>query len=446
MDTTTVVIGAGHAGLAMSRRLTERSIDHVVLERGEVANSWQTERWDSLRLLTPNWLSRLPAMPYTGDDPAGFMTMAEVVSFVRAYADRIGAPVHTGTTVSRVSRTPSGYEVTTDRGTYTCKTVVVASGAANVAKVPAVTEGVPASVAQLTPLTYRSPEQLDDRGVLIVGASATGVQLADEIQRSGRPVTLAAGEHVRMPRTYRGRDIFWWLESAGVLAERFDQVDDLVRARHVPSPQLIGSSDGRSIDLNSLRAIGVDITGRLGSVRAGVALCSGGLANVCRLADLKLGRLLDRFDAWAERAGADVAGTPERCAPTTIPDPALQIDLRRSNIGTVIWATGFRPDYSWLDVPVLDRKGRLRHEGGVVSGASGLYLLGGNLLRTRRSSYLAGAEADTEAIAAHLHDYLCIPHRRDRLSPPQAVLAETSLSRAARTSRGAISSGLVTKG
>jgi putative flavoprotein involved in K+ transport len=412
MDTTTVVIGAGHAGLAMSRRLTERSIDHVVLERGEVANSWQTERWDSLRLLTPNWLSRLPAMPYTGDDPAGFMTMAEVVSFVRAYGDRIGAPVHTSTTVTRVSRTPSGYEVATDRGTYTCETVVVASGTANVAKVPASAEGVPASVAQLTPLTYRSPEQLDERGVLIVGASASGVQLADEIQRSGRPVTLAAGEHVRMPRMYRDRDIFWWLESAGVLAERFDQVDDLVRARHVPSPQLIGSSDGRSIDLNSLRAIGVEITGRLGSVRDGIALCSGGLANVCRLADLKLARLLERFDTWAQRAGADGVGPPERLPATTIPDPALEIDLRRRNIATVIWATGFRPDYSWLDVPVLDRKGRLRHEGGVVTGAPGLYVLGGNLLRTRASSYLAGAAADTSAIAAHVHDHLRLSRTR----------------------------------
>jgi putative flavoprotein involved in K+ transport len=257
---------------------------------------------------------------------------------------------------------------------------------------------------------------LDDRGVLVVGASATGVQLADEIQRSGRRVTLAVGEHVKMPRTYRGRDVFWWLESAGVLDEGIDDVDDLVRARHVPSPQLIGSREHRSIDLDALSEIGVEITGRLASMRDGVALCSGGLANVCRLADLKLGRLLDRFDSWAERTGAGSDAPPERFAPTRLPaDPRLTIDFARRGIGTVVWATGLRPEYPWVDLPVLDRKGRIRHDGGVVTGAPGLYLLGGNLLRSRRSSYLAGAEGDTEAIATHLQRYLGASRRPVRL-------------------------------
>jgi putative flavoprotein involved in K+ transport len=405
--TTTVIIGAGHAGLAMSRRLTEHSIDHVVLERGEVANSWRTERWDSLRLLTPNWLNRLPDLRYDGNDPDGFMPMPELVAFLRKYADHISAPLQTSTTVSRVVRTDSGYLVMTDSGVWTCKSVVLASGSANIANIPASADGFPASVAQVTPLSYRSPTSLNDRGVLIVGASATGIQLADEIHRSGRPVTLAVGEHVRMPRTYRGRDIFWWLESAGVLDERAGEVDDLVRARHVPSPQLIGTSEHRSIDLTSLRKMGVEIVGRLGSVRDSVAICSGGLANACHLADLKLNRLLRRFDGWADRTGASGVGDAYRFAPTTFTKPPpLQVDLRRHNIATVIWATGFRPDYSWLDVPVLDRNGRIRHDGGVVTGAPGLYLLGANLLRNRRSSYLTGAEADTQAIAGHLHDHL----------------------------------------
>ena len=186
MRTTTVIIGAGHAGLAMSRRLTERSIDHVVLERGEVANSWRTERWSSLRLLTPNWQTTLPGQDVRGNDPDGFMTMPEVVEFIGSYATSIDAPVQTSTTVTRVAATETGYQVATDRGVWNCATVVLASGACNVANVPAIAAATPSAVASVTPLTYRSPDQLDDAGVLVVGGSATGVQLADEIHRSGR--------------------------------------------------------------------------------------------------------------------------------------------------------------------------------------------------------------------------------------------------------------------
>ncbi len=240
------------------------------------------------------------------------------------------------------------------------------------------------------------------------------MQLADEIHRSGRQVTLAVGEHVRMPRTYRGRDIFWWMEAAGVLDERYDEVDDLVRARHVPSPQLIGTRHRGSLDLNSLAEVGVEIVGRLGAIRDGVALFSGGLANTCRLADLKLTRLLDRFDEWDHRADAGVIERPHRPEPTTAGTGAtLELDLRRRNIGTILWATGFRADHSFLDVPVLDHQGRVRHDGGVVTGAPGMYLLGGSLLRTRRSSYIAGASHDTHALATHLHDYLASHGARD---------------------------------
>lgn len=407
MDTTTVVIGAGHAGLAMSRRLTERSIDHVVLERGEVANSWRTERWDSLRLLTPNWQARLPGMAYRGDDPDGYLSVPAVVDLVAGYADLVAAPVRTSTTVTRVSRTTAGYEVATDRGDWRCATVVVASGAANVATVPAVAAAVPPSIASLTPMSYRSPDQLDDRGVLVVGASATGVQLADEIHRSGRPVTIAVGEHVRLPRLYRGRDIFWWMDAAAVLDERYDEVDDLVRARNLPSPQLIGSPERRSIDLNSLAAAGVGIVGRLGRISDGVAQFSGALANLCTLADLKLGRLLTRFDDWATATGAADVDAPDRPAPTSLPTrPPLELDLLRHDVGTVVWATGYRPDHSWLDVSFLDHKGRIRHDGGVVRDAPGMYLLGANVLRRRSSSFIHGAEHDSADLGAHLHDHL----------------------------------------
>ncbi|MBK5332697.1 MAG: NAD(P)-binding domain-containing protein [Ilumatobacteraceae bacterium] len=407
MDTTTVIIGAGHAGLAMSRRLTERSLDHVVVERGEVANSWRTERWDSLRLLTPNWQSRLPGYEYSGTDPGGFMSMPEVVDFIAGYADAVAAPVHTGTTVTRVAVTETGYEVTTDRGVWTAPSVVLASGASNIANVPALASAVPTSVAMLTPMTYRSPHLLDDRGVLVVGASATGIQLADEIRRSGRAVTIAAGEHVRLPRLYRGRDIFWWMDAVGILDQRFDEVDDLVRARHLPSPQLIGTPDRRSIDLNSLVDQGVQIVGRLGRIFDGVAQFSGSLANVCALADLKMNRLLQTLDDWGRATGIDAVDRPHRFEPTRLPStPPLELDLSTGEIGTIVWATGYRPDHSWLDVPVLDHKGRIRHDGGVVRDAPGMYLLGANVLRRRRSSFIHGAESDTADLAEHLAGYL----------------------------------------
>ena len=220
----------------MSRRLTERSIDHVVLERGEVANSWRTQRWPSLRLLTPNWQTRLPGHDYAGDDPDGYMPAAEVAATLVGYARLAGAPVRTATTVHAVRAAPRGFQIRAGDDLLRARAVVLATGACALPAIPDIAAAVPPPVMTLTPLTYRDPAQLPDGGVLVVGASATGVQLAGEIHRSGRPVTLAAGEHVRLPRAYRGRDIFWWLQATGLLAERYDEIDDLTRARHLPSP------------------------------------------------------------------------------------------------------------------------------------------------------------------------------------------------------------------
>src|SRR5579862_4342898 len=385
IQTTAIIIGAGHAGLAMSRRLSERSIDHIVLERGQVANSWRTQRWPSLRLLTPNWQTRLPGHPYAGDDHDGYMPAADLAATPTRYARLVGAPVRTTTTVHALRTAPHGFEVQATDDLLHARATVLATGACNLPAIPAVAAAVPAAVTTLTPLSYREPGQLPDGGVLVVGASATGVQLAEEIHRSGRPVTLSVGEHVRMPRTYRGRDIFWWLDAARVLDERHDEVDDLVRARHVPSPQLIGTPERRSIDLTTLGQLGVEIVGRLGSVRDGVALFSGGLANTCRLADLKLNRLLERFDQWASTADTEPLDAPDRPQPTVVPaDAPLAIDLCRRGIETIVWATGYHPDLTWLKLPVFDPRGRIRHAGGVVQGSPGVYLLGGNLLRTRR--------------------------------------------------------------
>jgi putative flavoprotein involved in K+ transport len=402
-----VVVGAGHAGLAASHFLTGRSIDHVVLERGEVANSWRRERWDSLRLLTPNWQTRLPGHSYEGSDPDGYMTMGEVTEFIERFAAITHAPVRTGTNVTSVRLAGDGYHVTTSSGEIDCRAVVIASGACNLPSVPRFSGALPESVEQLTPFDYRDPAKLPDGGVLVVGASATGVQLAAEIQRSGRPVTLSTGEHVRLPRTYRSRDILWWMENAGIWDQRHDEVDDLTRARRLPSPQLVGTPERTTLDLNALSDLGVQLVGRLAAVRDGHALFSGGLRNVFSLADLKLRRLLDNFDEWAAASGRDAeVGPSERFEPTRVPETTrLQLDLRSGEIRTVVWATGFRPDYSWLDVPVTDPKGHLRHEGGVVD-SPGLYALGLPVLRRRKSSFICGIEDDARAVTDHLAQHL----------------------------------------
>ena len=266
---------------------------------------------------------------------------------------------------------------------------------------PAIAASLPAALDQVTPLDYKRPDQLREGRVLVVGASATGLQLADELLRSGREVTIAVGEHVRMPRTYRDRDIMWWLEKIGRLDERYDEVDDLVRARHVPSPQLVGTPDRADLDLNALTERGASLVGRLGAVNGGTASFSGSLRNVCNLADLKLKRLLNTIDEWA---GTGEGPRPE---PTRVEDhPRVLIDLEADGFETVLWATGFRADYSWLDVPVLDRKGEIRHDGGVVPQAPGLYRIGLNFLRRRKSSFIHGAEDDARELVDHLADHL----------------------------------------
>jgi len=406
--TTTVVIGAGQSGLAMSWCLAARSIDHVVLERGEVANTWRTERWDSLTLLTPNWQSRLPGFGYEGDDPDGFRTMPETIAFLERYAERVSPPLRTHCPVTAVRRTADGYEVVAREGTWQCKAVVLATGAFNIAQVPRVSEAMPSGIAQLTTVQYRNPQSLEPGGVMVVGAAASGAQIADEIHRSGRPVTLAVGEHVRAPRMYRGRDIQWWMDATGLNDERYDQVENLRRARNLSSFQIAGYADRRNVDLNALTSIGVKLIGRLAGIQNGKAQFSGSLRNLCELADLKQNRLLNTIDEWAAASGLhDAIDPPHRPEPTRVEaSPPLGLDFGRAGIRTIVWATGFRPDYSWLDVPVLDAKGNLRHDGGVVTEAPGLYVMGLPFLRRRKSSLMDGAGDDARDLSAHLAAHL----------------------------------------
>jgi putative flavoprotein involved in K+ transport len=337
------------------------------------------------------------------------MTAAEVTDLIERFAKVSRAPIRTGVNVSSLRQADDGYQVTTADGDIGCQAVIIATGACNRPAIPPLASQVPAGVEQFTPMTYRQPAQVPDGGVLVVGASATGVQLAAELQQSGRPVTLSVGEHVRLPRIYRGRDVLWWMDSAGIWDQRYDEIEDLTRARRLPSPQLVGTPERSTLDLNTLTSMGVELVGRWAAVRDGRALFSGGLRNMFSLADLKMERLLDTFDEWARGQGRDdEVGPPQRFMPTGVPDsPRLQLDLRSGEIRSVVWATGYRPDYQWLDVPVVDGKGQLRHEGGVVVSA-GLYALGLPVLRRRRSTFICGIESDARAVTDHLVQYLAV--------------------------------------
>lgn len=398
---STLVIGAGQAGLAMSHCLAERSEPHVVLERGEVANSWARERWDSLAMQSPNWQSRLPGYAYSGPDPDGYMTMAEVGAYLKSYARHFDAPVETGVTVTSVRRDGPGFVVATDKGRWRASNVVMATGACSRPAVPAFAREIPGHVAQVSPLAYRRPSDLPEGGVLVVGASATGVQLAAEIRASGRPVTLAAGNHIRMPRHYRGRDISWLMEQAGLNAATLEDVDDVDRVRSLPSLQLVGDRGRRFLDLNALQDMGVEVTGRLVGCREGTLQFSGALANAAALSDLKMNRALAAIDRWADESGQHLPEPPRRFAPTRVPEaPRLALRLDGGAISAIVWASGFRPDMSWLHLPVFDGKGRLKHDGGIV--APGLYVLGLPFLRTRKSTFLDGVGDDARALAGHI--------------------------------------------
>jgi putative flavoprotein involved in K+ transport len=408
--TEAIIIGAGQAGLAMSHCLTRHGVDHVVLERGRTAERWRSERWESLCLLTPNWMSRLPGgWRYRGPDPDGYMTTPEVVRHLDGYARAFAAPVETGTAVQALRRTGAGgYALETSRGTWRARAVVIATGHCDIPQVPEMARSLPDSIHQVTPSGYSSPAQLPEGGVLVVGASATGVQLAEEIQRSGRPVSLAVGRHTRLPRTWRGNDIMAWLERIGVLDERAEAVPDLAQARRQPSLQLAGRPDRGSLDLGVLRGLGVRLLGRAAALDGAVLHLADDLAETTAAAQRRLERLLGRIGAAADAEGAPAEPWPAAIAlPEAVPS---RLDLRAEGIRSVLWATGYRRDYAWLRVPVLDAAGEILHQGGITP-APGLYVLGLRFLRRRRSSFLDGVGADAEELAWHILGQLTATRR-----------------------------------
>jgi putative flavoprotein involved in K+ transport len=395
--TDTVIIGGGQAGLAMSRCLSDRGIEHVVLERGRLAERWRSERWDSLRLLTPNWQSRLPGWHYRGADPNGFMTCAELVRYFERYAHSFSAPLQCETTVLSVRSHLDGYRVETDQGSWQTDHVVIATGHAGIPFVPTMARDLDSDIHQLVPSYYRNPSQLPDGGVLVVGASASGLQLADEIHRSGREVTLAVGRHTRLPRHYRGRDIMHWLDVLGTLDERAHAMRNLAASRNQPSLQLVGRPDHSSLDLPILERAGVRLVGRTRDACGHQMRFARDLPLTTAAADAKLNRILTRIDRFATRAGLKLPEA-ERPSAFTAPAAAEALDLRDMGIRTVLWATGFRRRYPWLKVPVFDSRGEIRQHGGITP-APGIYTLGLMFMRRRNSYFIDGVGQDAQELA-----------------------------------------------
>jgi putative flavoprotein involved in K+ transport len=401
--TDTVIIGGGQAGLAMSRCLTERRVSHVVLERGRVGERWRSERWDSLRLLTPNWHSRLPHWHYEGKDPDGYMTMPELIDHLERYARSFDAPVRTGTTVQAVERVaPERYRVTTDRGVWTATNVVIATGHCDVPWVPALGSGLPDDVFQIVPSKYRNPGQLPAGNVLVVGASTSGAQLAEELAGAGRKVTLAVGRHTRLPRRYRGKDILWWIDTMGGFMSPADPAEEA----ESPAPQLVGSPDNRSLDIGLLQERGVRLAGKLIAAEGNRVRFDDNLAEIVKVADDQLAATLAKIDDFATTMGLDdKVGPPEGVRQIRLQPALTEIDLRAENITTVLWATGYRRRYPWLKVPVLDERGEICHAGGVTA-EPGLYVLGLRFQRRKNSNFIDGVGNDAAELTRHLVERL----------------------------------------
>lgn len=402
--TDVIVIGGGQAGLATSHCLAKLNIDHVVFERGEIGQRWRAERWNSLRLLTPNWMSRLPGQPYSGDNPHGFMTKDAVADILTAYSMTFSAPVLEHTTVLSLRKSQTHFTAVTTGGTWRAKAVVVATGACDVPRLPRFAGSVDPSIAQVTLDRYKSTAQVAKGGVLVVGASASGCQIASELQAAGRDVTLATGRHTHLPRTYRGRDIMVWLDRIGALSATRDPSVPVDRLALQHSFQLVGSDIGRNLNLGTFQAQGGRVVGRVENAHGTLVSLGDTLGHDVATAEARQTKLLRRIDTHIDQTDL-YAPAPDRTTPIHVPMSPKTLDLYRAGIRTIVWATGYRRDYSWLDLPVLTAGGDIIQTGGVTRVA-GLYTMGLPFMRRCNSTFIDGVGQDAHDITRFISHHL----------------------------------------
>ena len=394
----TVIVGGGQAGLAMSRHLGAQSIPHLVLERNRIAERWRSERWDSLVANGPAWHDRFPDLEFAGHDPEAFVPKDDVAAYFEAYARQINAPIRCGVEVRRARRLPGagGFRVETSAGVIEAQRIVAATGPFQTPVIPDII-AQDAALRQMHSTAYRNPQDLPEGAVMVVGAGSSGVQIADELARAGRKVYLSVGPHDRPPRAYRGRDFCWWL---GVLG-KWDAAAPRPGSEHV-TIAVSGAHGGHTVDFRALAGLGVTLVGRTERCDGGRLHFADDLARNIAAGDASLHQLLAEADAYVAAQGLDLP--PEPQAHQTLPDPACMtdplrsLDLAGAGIGTVIWATGFRVDYSWLELDIFDAEGRPRHQRGVAP-EPGVYFLGLPWQSRRGSSFIWGVWHDARYIA-----------------------------------------------
>lgn len=396
--TEVLVVGGGQAGVAMSEHLTTRGIPHIVLERHRVAERWRTERWDSLVANGPAWHDRFPSMEFEGVAPDEFAPKESVASYLEEYATRFCAPIRTGVEVRSVRRREdgAGFLAETSAGQITANHVVAATGAFQLPAIPPIVPAE-AGLTQIHSSGYRNPEQLPEGGVLVVGAGSSGVQIASELRRSGRDVTLAVGPHDRPPQRYRGRAFVWWLGTLGL----WQASAPAAGAEHV-TIAVSGANGGHTVDFRDLAAAGIRLVGRASGYADGKLGFDGDLADNIRRGDENYLSVLDAADAYIERNGLDLPEEPEARDLGPLPadalEPIRELDIAETGITTIVWATGFRSDYSWLEVDALDERGLPRHSRG-VSAEPGVYFLGLPWQSSRGSTFIWGVWHDAKYIA-----------------------------------------------
>ena len=397
----TLIIGGGQAGLTMSHRLKQRGLKHLVIERHRIAERWRSERWDGLRFQFPNWSVRLPDFPFPHTDPDAFATGREIVDFISAYADFIAAPIRCGVAVTALRRRDGGPGLIaeTSDGSIEADNVVVATGPYQSPVMPALLRD-DINLFQVHASRYLNPDQLPPGAVLVVGAGASGSQIAEELLRAGRRVYLSVGRHTRLPRRYRGRDLIWWLSAMGI-----DQTPVEQRGPSRLLPLITGAYGGYTIDFRRFAADGVTLLGRVKAAHDGIIDLAPDLAESLANGDAMYASFLDRVDAHIERHALAMPQDPDARAvlsdPSCVAEPLRRLDLRAEGIGAVIWATGYRVDFGWIDVPVLDGRGEPVHRRGVTE-VPGLYFLGLQWLSRMSSSFLSGVGDDAADLADHI--------------------------------------------
>jgi putative flavoprotein involved in K+ transport len=409
----TLVVGAGQAGVAMSEHLSNCGVPHLVLERNRIAERWRSERWDSLVANGPAWHDRFPGMEFSDIDPEAFAPKERVADYFVAYAEKIAAPIRCGVEVREVRRNVDrpGFRVETSDGVIEADSVVAATGPFQHPIIPPL---IPedAGISQIHSNAYRNPEQLPEGAVLVVGAGSSGAQIADELQRSGKRVYLSVGPHDLPPRRYRGRDFVWWL---GVLG-KWDAAALEPGMEHV-TIAVSGAHGGHTVDFRRLAAQGMTLVGRTESFADGVMRFATDLADNIAQGNANTLSVLDEADAYIARNGLDFPPEPEAREvgpdPECVTDPILELNLAEAGVTSVLWATGFAVDYSWLKVDAFDAEGKPKHERG-VSVEPGVYFLGLPWLSRRGSSFIWGVWHDAKYIA----DQISIQRQYQAYRPP----------------------------